>query len=72
MDNEKADGEGKIFTGQKSGVESTATYRKHVVTPEATAPETTEIAKLAAPAAEAATVEAKPTTAAVESPTASK
>ena len=72
MDNEKADGEGNICTGQKSGVENTATDRNRVVTPAETAPATTETAKLSAPAAEAATVADKPTIAAVAAPTESE
>ena len=72
MDNDKADGEGKICTGQTSGVESASEDRNHVANPAETAPATTYTAKLAAPAAEATTVAAKPTTAAVTAPTASE
>ena len=72
MDDDKTDGEGQVCTGQTSGVQSTAADRNHVATPVATAPETTETAKMAAPASEAATVTTTPTTAAVAPPTASK
>ena len=32
----KTDGEGQVFTGQTSGVESTTADRNHLITPEAT------------------------------------
>ena len=72
MDNDKTYGKGKVCTEKTSSVESKAEDRTHVATPEATAPETTETEKLEAPAAEAATVAAKPTTAEVAAPTASE
>ena len=72
MDNDKTDGEGKVCTGQTSGVESTAADRTQVATPAATAPATTETEKLVAPAAETETVVNTPTTAAVAAPVASE
>ena len=72
MDNDKTDGEGHVFTGQTSGMESTAADRTHVATPSSTAPATTEIITMADPASDAATEATTPTTTTVAASTTSE